>query len=129
MTRQRRIAWGTGVLAGILAIATGGMAMAPPDGPVRMSNLRVSEFVSNVDGFDVIDSAGVHVGETVSIETDRRGLARWINVALDQGGEVKLASFRGWLDVRERTITLQLPDDIVQRRVATDALNSLSAGT
>jgi hypothetical protein len=126
MTRQRaKIAWGSGALAGILAIATGGMAMAPPEGPVRMSNLKVD----GLSGFDVIDVSGVHVGEVISVDADRRGHARWINVALDQGGEVKLASFRAWLDAGERRIALQLPEDIVLRRAETDALNSLSAGT
>ena len=125
MTRQRaRIAWSSGVMAGVLAIATGGMAMAPPDGPVRMSNLKVS----GLAGFDVTDSRGVHVGEVISVNTDRRGRARWVNVALDEGGEVKLASFRAWLDAGERTIALQLPEDIVVRRAEAAALNSLSAG-
>jgi hypothetical protein len=130
VTRQRtKIAWGSGVLAGILAIATGGMAMGPADGPVRMSNLKVSSLVKDVGGFDVIDPSGIHVGAVISVEADRRGHARWINVALDQGGEVKLASFRGWLDAGERRIALQLPEDIVLRRVEAQALNSLSAGT
>jgi hypothetical protein len=125
MTRQRRMAWGSGVVAGILAIATGGMAVAPPDGPVRMSNLKVS----GLGGFEVVDTVGVHVGKVISVETDRRGHARWINVALKQGGEARLASFRGWLDAGERTVALQLPEDIVLRRAEADALNSLSAGT
>ena len=125
MTGQRtRFAWGSGVLAGMLAIATGGMAMASPDGPVRMSNLKIS----GLAGFDVIDSSGVHVGEVISVDTDRRGLARWVNIALDQGGEAKLASFRAWLDAGERKIALQLPEDIVLRRAEAAALNSLSAG-
>jgi hypothetical protein len=94
-----------------------------------MSNLTISEFVRDVDGFDVVDSAGVRVGETISVDTDKRGRARWVNVALDTGGEVKLASFRAWLDAREQTIALQLPDDLVQRRAEADALNSLSAET
>ena len=130
MTRQRaKIAWGSGVLAGVLAIATGGMAMAPPEGPVRMSNLKVSGLqASSMGGFDVIDVSGVHLGEVISVDADRRGHARWVNVALDQGGEVKLASFRAWLDAGERKIALQLPEDIVLRRAETDALNSLSAG-
>ena len=125
MTRQRaKIAWGSGVLAGVFAIATSGMAMAPADGPVRMSNLKVS----GLDGFEVIDVSGVHVGQVISVDTDRRGHARWVNVALDQGGEVKLASFRAWLDASERQIALQLPEDIVLRRAEADALNSPSAG-
>ncbi|HEY7797928.1 MAG TPA: hypothetical protein VIA80_04140 [Hyphomonadaceae bacterium] len=124
MTRRRaKIAWGSGALAGILAIATGGMAMAPPDGPVRMSNLEVREVVSDIGGFDVIDSSGAHVGEAISVDTDRRGLARWVNVALDQGGEVKLASFRAWLDAGKQTIALQLPEDIVQSRAEAGAIN------
>jgi hypothetical protein len=124
MTRRRaKIAWGSGALAGILAIATGGMAMAPPDGPVRMSNLEVREVVSDIGGFDVIDSSGAHVGEAISVDTDRRGLARWVNVALDQGGEVKLASFRAWLDAGKQTIALQLPEDIVQSRAEAGAIS------
>jgi len=130
MTRQRaKIAWGSGVLAGVLAIATGGMAMGPVKGPVRMSNLNVSNVVKDVGGFDVVDVRGVRVGEVISVDADKRGHARWINVALDQGGEVKLASFRGWLDAGERRIALQLPEDIVLRRLETEALNSPSAGT
>ena len=124
MNRQRaKIAWG--LLAGMLAVATGGMALAPPEGPVRMSNLKVS----GLGGFDVVDSGGVHVGEVISVEADRRGRARWINLSLDQGGEAKLASFRAWLDGGERKIVLQLPEDIVVRHAEADALNSLSAGT
>jgi hypothetical protein len=124
MTRRRaKIAWGSAALAGILAIATGGMAMAPPDGPVRMSNLEVREVVSDIGGFDVIDSSGAHVGEAISVDTDRRGLARWVNVALDQGGEVKLASFRAWLDAGKQTIALQLPEDIVQSRAEAGAIS------
>ena len=112
------------MLAGVLAIATSGMAMAPPDGPVRMSNLKVS----GLAGFDVIDSGGVHVGEVISVDTDRRGLARWVNIALDQGGEARLASFRAWLDAGERKIALQLPEDIVLRYADANAVNSPSAG-
>lgn len=123
--RYAKFAWSSGLLAGALAIATGGMAMAPPDGPVRMSNLKVS----GLAGFDVIDSGGVHVGEVISVDADRRGRARWVNVALDQGGETRLASFRGWLDAREQTITLQLPEDIVLRHAEAEVPSSLSAET
>jgi hypothetical protein len=91
-----------------------------------MSNLKVGELVRSIDGFDVIDSAGVRVGETISVETDRRGLARWINVALDAGGEVKLASFRAWLDARGQTIALELPEDLVQRRAEMEAQSTFS---
>ncbi len=130
MGRQRiRIAWGSGVLAGILAAATGGMATAPPDEPLRMSNLKVRDIVADIAGFTVTDSAGQHVGEVISVETDRRGLARRINVALDEGGEVELASFRAWLDARHETVALQLPEDIVQRRVEAADLRTLSTGT
>jgi hypothetical protein len=119
-----KFAWGSGVLAGVLAIATSGMAMAPPDGPVRMSNLKVS----GLAGFDVVDSGGVHVGEVISVDTDRRGLARWVNIALDHGGEAKLASFRAWLDAGKRKIALQLPEDIVLRYAEASVVNSPSAG-
>jgi len=122
--KHARFAWASGLLAGALAIATGGMAMAPPDGPVRMSNLRIS----GLSGFDVIDSSGAHIGEVISVEADRRGHARWLTIALEQGGEAKLASFRAWLDAGERQIALQLPEDIVLRRAEADTLNSLSAG-
>jgi sporulation protein YlmC with PRC-barrel domain len=122
--RHAKFAWASGLLAGALAIATGGMAMAPPDGPLRMSNLRIS----GLAGFDVVDSNGGHVGEVISVDTDRRGHARWLTIALEQGGEVRLASFRAWLDAGERQIALQLPEDIVLRRAEADALNSLSAG-
>ncbi len=128
MTRQRaRIVWGSAVAA-ILAVATGGMAMAPADGAMRMSNLKVSHFVSDVGGFDLLDSSGDHIGKAISVDTDRPGLARSINVALDNGGEVKLASFRAWLDARKQTIALQLPEDIVQRRAEAEDLRSLSTG-
>jgi hypothetical protein len=123
--KHARFAWATGALAGVLAIATGGMAMAPPEGPVRMSNLKVS----GLAGFDVVDESGVHVGEVISVDTDRRGRARWVNVALDQGDSVRLASFRAWLDAGEQKLRLQLPVDIVLRRAEGDALSSLSAGS
>jgi hypothetical protein len=122
--RHAKYAWASGLLAGVLAIATGGMAMAPPDGPVRMSNLRTG----GLAGFDVIDSSGIHIGEVISVDKDRRGRARWVTIALEQGGEVRLASFRAWLDAGERQIALQLPEDIVLRLAEADELNSLSAG-
>lgn len=126
MTRQRaRFAWSSGALAALLALATGGMAVAPPDGPVRLSNYRID----GLGGFAVIDSAGLHIGQVIRIEADRRGQARWIHVALDRGGETKVASFRAWMDAAKMTIALQLPEDIVLRRMEAEALSSLSAGT
>jgi hypothetical protein len=100
------------------------MRNAPPELPVRMSNLEVQ----GLGGFAVIDSAGVHIGQVVNVDADRRGHARWVRVALNQGGEARVASFRAWLDASERTIAIQLPEDIVMRRAEADALNSPSIG-
>ncbi len=122
--RRARLTWGSGVLAGVLAFATGGMAMGPSELPVRMSNLEVQ----GLSGFAVIDSAGLHIGHVVNVDADRRGHARWVRVALNQGGEAKVASFRAWLDASERTIAIQLPKDIVVRRAEAETLNSLSTG-
>ena len=125
MTRRRaRLAWGSGVLAVSLALATGGMQNAPSELPVRMSNLEVQ----GLGGFAVIDSAGLHIGQVINVDADRRGHARWVRVALNQGGEAHVASFRAWLDASERTISIQLPEDIVLRRAEAAALKSLSAG-
>jgi hypothetical protein len=87
-----------------------------------MSNLEVQ----GLGGFAVVDSAGLHIGQVVNVDADRRGHARWVRIALNQGGEARVASFRAWLDASERTIALQLPEDIVLRRAEAEALNSLS---
>jgi hypothetical protein len=125
MTPQRaKITWGSGALAVVLAFSTGGMAIGPPELPVRMSNLEVQ----GLGGFAVIDSAGLHIGQVINVDADRRGHARWVRVALNQGGEAKVASFRAWLDASERTVSVQLPEDIVLRRAEAEMLNSLSIG-
>jgi hypothetical protein len=120
--RRARVAWGSAIVAVALALATGGMRIAPSELPVRMSNLEVQ----GLGGFAVVDSTGLHIGQVVNVDADRRGHARWVRIALNQGGEARVASFRAWLDASERTIALQLPEDIVLRRAEAEALNSLS---
>lgn len=117
----------TGGLAALAALATGGMVTAPPEGPLRMSNMKIAEAASGgLAGFQVLDEKGARVGEVMGVTSNEDGQARWLRVELDAGGEVTLASFRAWLDARKQTVTLQLPEDLVIRRAAPETLSSLS---
>jgi len=102
----------TGGLAALAALATGGMAAAPPDEPVRMSGLKVE----GLAGFAVMDRAGSPVGHIVRVEADSHGRTRWLDIALDAGGEARVASFRAYLDAPRREIALTLSEDLLVSR-------------
>jgi hypothetical protein len=102
----------TGGLAALAALATGGMAAAPPNEPVRMSGLKVD----GLAGFAVIDLGGSSVGHIVRVEADSHGRTRWLDIALDAGGEARVASFRAYLDAPRREIALTLSEDLLVSR-------------
>jgi hypothetical protein len=93
-------------------LATGGMVTAPPDHPVRMSGLRVE----GLAGHMVFDPAGVKIGEIIRIEADSHGRTRWLDIALDSGGEARVASFRAFLDAPRHVIALSLSEDLLISR-------------
>ena len=102
----------TGGLAVLAALATGGMAMGPPDHPVRMSGLRIE----GLSGYAVVDRVGAKVGEIISVEADRHGRTRWLDIALDAGGEARVASFRAFLDAPRQQIAVSLSEDLLISR-------------
>jgi hypothetical protein len=102
----------TGGLAALAALATGGMAMGLPDHPARMSGLRVEGLAGHV----VVDRAGEKVGEVIKVEADRHGRTRWLDIALDAGGEARVASFRAFLDASNRRIAVTLSEDLLVSR-------------
>lgn len=108
-------AWGTIVAGAILA--TGGMAKRAPDGSVRMSALKVSD----LSGYEVLDRTGARVGEIRHIETDGDGRTRWLNISLDVGGQVRVASFRADLDTEQKLVSLRLSDDLLIARADAQA--------
>ncbi len=113
-------AWGAMVGGAILF--TGGMAMGEPEGPVRMSNLKVTE----IAGYDVLDLNGARVGEIAHVETDGQGRTRWLRVDLDAGGEARVASFRADLDAKHRRVSLRLSEDLLIARADTTAAEAVS---
>lgn len=125
--RQKQMTFLSGGLVALAALATGGMSAAAPDSPVQMSNLRIASIATNgISGYEVVDVEGDRVGEVVQVTTDDGGQARWLRVALDDGGEVTVASFRAMLDARHETVQLKLPYDLVVRRAEPETLSSLS---
>jgi len=110
----RRAQWGclTGGLAAMAALATGGMATAPADQPVRMSGLQIE----GLPGLVVVDRAGAKVGETIGVVADGNGQARWVDIALDAGGEARVASFRAFFDERRKEIAVSLSEDLLMSR-------------
>lgn len=114
-------AWGAIVAGAILA--TGGMAGAESEGPVRMSGLKVS----GLAGYQVIDAAGLLVGEIARVETDGQGRTRWLDISLNAGGNARVASFRADLDAGQKMINLRLSQDLLIARAdaAAAALISL----
>lgn len=91
---QRKIGIATGLLAATLALATGGMASSPSNEPVRMSELRIE----GLAGYPAYDRFGTPVGHVISVDADHKGRTRYVRIALDDGGEVRVASFNAWLD-------------------------------
>jgi hypothetical protein len=114
-------AWSAAVAAAILA--TGGMATGGPDGPVRMSGLKVSD----LPGYDVIDMTGVRVGRISHVETDGNGHTRWLNIGLDAGGEARVASFRADLDAHRKLVSLRLSEDLLIARADAPAIQAISS--
>lgn len=114
-------AWGAIVAGAILA--TGGMAMGGPEGPVRMSGLKVSD----LSGYQVLDSTGARVGQISHIETDGSGRTRWLNIGLDAGGEARVASFRADLDAQQKLVSLRLSEDLLIARADAPAMAALSS--
>ena len=114
-------AWAAIVSGAILA--TGGMAMGAPEDPVRMSSLKIA----NIAGYEVLDLAGVRVGEITAVETDAQGRTRWLNIDLD-AGEARVASFRADLDARQKLVNLRLSEDLLITRAdaASEPVSSLS---
>ncbi|MFT3722948.1 MAG: hypothetical protein QM773_05110 [Hyphomonadaceae bacterium] len=103
------------IWAGTIAVATlltGGMALREPEGPVRMSAMRIA----SLDGYSVSDWGGVPVGEIASVETDDQGRTRWLNIYLKQGGIARVASFRADLDAGRRTVSIRLPEGLLLAR-------------
>jgi hypothetical protein len=101
-----------GVFIAAAILATGGMTMGRTDGPVRMSGLKVS----GIAGYEVLDMAGLRVGEIAHVETDGQGRTRWLGVTLDSGGEARVASFRADLDAKRRLVSLRLSEDLLIAR-------------
>ncbi|HOY77412.1 MAG TPA: PRC-barrel domain-containing protein [Hyphomonadaceae bacterium] len=114
-------AWSAVIAAAILA--TGGMATGGPDGPVRMSGLKVSD----LSGYEVIDMTGARVGHISHVETDGNGNTRWLNIGLDAGGEARVASFRADLDARRKLVSLRLSEDLLIARADTRAIKAISS--
>ena len=102
-------------------LLTGGMAMREPDGPVRMSAMKVSD----LSGYDVFDASGVRVGEIASVETDDWGRTRWLNIGLDTGGVARVASFRADLDASRKLVSVRLSEDLLVQRAEAPSLPSI----
>lgn len=120
--KRSNAAWGAMVAGAFVFI--GGMAMGEPEGPVRMSNTRVTA----IAGYEVLDKSGVRVGEISRIETDEQGRTRWLRVELDVGGEARVASFRADLDAQRKLVSLRLSEDLlIARADAASAEEALSS--
>lgn len=102
----------TGIAAALALLATGAMSMAPPEGPVRMSATLISE----LPGYQVEDRTGERVGKIVGVDINAEGRTRWLHIALDAGGEAKVASFRAWVDASRKTVALLLSEDLLISR-------------
>jgi hypothetical protein len=98
--------------AGFLALAAGGLAMATPGAPTRMSELRLND----LSGYAVVDSQKERVGEVIKVSAGPKGRARQLHIALDGGGEVRVAAFRAYFNPRKREIELMLPQDVLFAR-------------
>jgi hypothetical protein len=102
---------GAACIMGAMLLA-GGMAMREPDGPVRMSAMKVS----NLYGYEVLDSTGARVGEIAAVETDDQGRTRWLRIGLDTGGVARVASFRADLDASHKLVSVRLSEDLLMQR-------------
>jgi len=104
-------------------LATGGMAMAAPEGPVRMSALKVS----SIAGYEVLDLSGLRVGEIAHVERDAQGRTRWLNIDLEVGGQARVASFRADLDARHKLVRLRLSEDLLIARADASGIAAVSS--
>ena len=118
---RSHMAWGAIITGAILV--TGGMAMGAPEGPVRMSALKVS----GIAGYQVLDLSGARVGEVAHVERDAQGHTRWLNIDLDAGGQARVASFRADLDARQKLVSLRLSEDLLIARTDADAIAVVSS--
>ena len=118
---RSHMAWGAIITGAILV--TGGMAMGAPEGPVRMSALKVS----GIAGYQVLDLSGARVGEVAHVERDAQGHTRWLNIDLDAGGQARVASFRADLDARQKLVSLRLSEDLLIARTDADATAVVSS--
>ena len=118
---RSHMAWGAIISGAILA--SGGMAMGAPESPVRMSGLKVS----SIAGYEVFDVSGLRVGEIAHVERDTQGHTRWLNIDLDAGGQVRVASFRADLDARQKLINLRLSEDLLIARADAGAIAAVSS--
>lgn len=112
-----------GALIAAAILATGGMTMDGPQGPIRMSGLKLS----GIAGYEVLDMSGLRVGEIAHVETDGQGRTRWLGVALDAGGEARVASFRADLDVKQKLVSLRLSEDLLIARADAAASKRISS--
>lgn len=113
--------WGAIISGAILA--TGGMAMGAPEGPIRMSALKVS----SIAGYEVLDLSGLRVGEVAHVERDAQGRTRWLNIDLDAGGQARVASFRADLDARQKLVSLRLSEDLLIARADASAIAAINS--
>lgn len=119
MTIKRSyISWAAGIMGATLL--TGGMAMRTPEGPVRMSAMKVA----NLSGYAVLDAAGARVGKIAAVETDDQGRTRWIRIGLNAGGVARVASFRADLDAPRRLVSVRLSEDLLIQRAEAASLPS-----
>jgi hypothetical protein len=109
--KRTKLTFLSAAVGAMAILATGGMAVGPPYEPVRMSNLNAEKTA----GYDVFDRYGAKVGKIASVENaDDRTM--WINVAMDEGGTARIASFRAFLDAQTKEVGLVLTQDLVTQR-------------
>lgn len=106
----------TASLAAMALLATGGMVMGPPFEPVRLSGMNAEKTV----GYPVFDRYGDSVGHVASVE-NVDGHTMWVNVALPDGAIAKVASFRGFVDARNKEVGLILTKDAMDQRAVDQA--------
>ena len=53
---------------------------------------------------------------TTTPRSDSHGRTRWLDIALDSGGEARVASFRAFLDAPRHVIALSLSEDLLVSR-------------
>ena len=94
--------------------------MAARDVPVRMSALRLE----GLAGLPVRASEGGAIGRIIRVTADSEGRTRYLRIALNDGGEATVASFRAWLDADRQGIGLMLPEDLLLSRAEATAAST-----